>query len=151
MLKRPTPLFLLALLCSLALALALALTLAACGNSQSPGATNAPPGGTGNTNNTPTTTVTMTQNGFAQSSVTIKEGQTVDFTNDPTGNERTLCIGQNGVCQQGAQGPSNLTQGGGMLLRPGASKDVTFDTPGTYHLTSTNQGAINLTVIVKSV
>lgn len=144
MLRRLTPLL---VLCSLAFALA----LAACGNSQSPGATNAPPGGTGNTNNGAATTVTMTQNGFAQTSVTVKEGQTVDFANDPSGYERTLCIGQNGTCQQGARGPSNLTQGGGMLLRPGASKDVTFDTPGTYHLTSANQGAINLTVVVKGV
>ncbi len=143
--KRPTPLFLLALLCSLALALA----LAACGNSQSPGATNAPPRGTGNTNNTPTTTVTMTQNGFAQGSVTIKEHQTIDFANAPNGNERTLCIGQNGVCKANASGPSNLTASGGMLLRPGASKDVTFENVGTYHVTSANQGAINLTVVVQ--
>lgn len=144
MLKRLTPLL---ALC----ALVFALGLAACGNSQSPGATNAPPGGTGNTNNGAATTVTMTQNGFAQDSITIKEGQTVDFTNAPNGYERTICLGQNGMCQQGAQGPSNLTQGGGMLLRPGASKDVTFETPGTYHLTSVNQGAINLTVVVNSV
>lgn len=135
---------------AVAATLGITLALAACGPSQSPGATNAPPGGTGNTNNTATATVNMTQNGFAQSSITIKEDQTVDFTNAPNGYERSLCIGQNGMCQSHAQGPRPLVTGA-MLLRPGASKDVTFETPGTYHLTSVSQGAINLTVVVQSV
>lgn len=128
--------------------LALTLALAACGRANSPGPTNAPPGGTGNTNNGAAVTVNITPNGFAQNQVTIKEHQTVNFTNAPNGYERTLCIGLNGTCKTNAQGPSNLTAGGGMLVRPGASKDVQFDNVGTYHLTSRNQGAINLTVVV---
>lgn len=141
MLKRLAPLL---ALCSLALALA----LAACGNSQSPGATNAPPGGTGNTNNGAATTVNMTPSGFPTDKITIKEGQTVNFTNPSNGYERDLCIGLNGICKANPSGPSDLTRGGGMVLRPGSSKDVTFGHEGTYHLTSANQGAINLTVVV---
>ena len=143
MLKRLAPLLTVA-------ALALALALAACGSANSPGPTNAPPGGTGNTNNGAATTVNITPSGFAQSNLSIKEGQTVNFTNAANGYERTLCIGQNGTCATDAHGPSELTGGGGMLLRPGSSKDVTFSTPGTYHVTSANQG-LNLTVVVTSV
>ena len=142
MLKRLAPLLTVA-------ALALALALAACGSANSPGPTNAPPGGTGNTNNGAAVTVNVTPNGFAQNQVTIKEHQTVNFTNAPNGYERTLCIGLNGTCQANAQGPSNLTAGGGMLIRPGASKDVEFNHEGTYHLTSRDQGTFNLTVVVQ--
>lgn len=127
----------------------LALALAACGRANSPGPTNAPPGGTGNTNNGAAVTVNITPNGFAKNKVSIKEHQIVNFDNAPNGFERTLCIGDNGVCQANAQGPTNLTAGGGMLVRPGSSKDVEFNNVGTYHLTSRDQGTLNLTVVVQ--
>ncbi|HEX6796152.1 MAG TPA: hypothetical protein VF116_00410 [Ktedonobacterales bacterium] len=142
MLKRLVPLLTIA-------ALTLALALAACGSANSPGPTNAPPGGTGDTNNGAAIIVNLTPNGFAQHKVTITEHQTVNFTNAPNGFERTLCLGTNGVCQTSAQGPSNLTSTGGMLVRPGASKDVEFNNEGTYHITSANQGTLNLTVTVQ--
>ena len=142
MLKRLAPLLTVA-------ALMLALALAACGSAKSPGPTNAPPGGTGNTNNGAAVTVNITPNGFAQNQVTVKEHQTVNFTNATNGNVRTLCIGQNGNCESNTQGPANLTSTGGMLVRPGASKDVQFNEEGTYHITCANQGDINLTVVVQ--
>jgi plastocyanin len=121
---------------SLALALlllTLTLALAACGQ-----------------NSTTSNEVSMSAGDFSATSVTIKTGQAVHFT-DPAGigGPHTVCLGANGTCDTKANGPLALT-GDGFTMNPGdAAKDVTFDTPGTYKITCSIHPAMNLTVIVR--
>lgn len=118
----------------LALLSLLMLALAACGQSAA-AATNE---------------VSMTASDFSATSVTIKTGQAIHFT-DPVGvgGPHTICLGANGACAASAQGPLALT-GDGFTMNPGdPAKDVTFDTPGTYKITCSIHPAMNLTVIVQ--
>ncbi len=120
-------------LAPLLLMLVLMLGLAACGQSS-----------------TAPNEVSMAATDFSVTSVTIKAGQAVHFT-DPAGigGPHTICLGANGVCAASAQGPLVLT-GDGFTMNPGdPAKDVTFDTPGTYRITCSIHPAMNLTVIVQ--
>jgi plastocyanin len=113
--------------------LALVLALAACGQS-----TTAP------------NEVSMVTADFSTTSITIKAGQAVHFT-DPagTGGVHTICLGTDGTCDSGAKGPQAL-QSPGFTINPGdGAKDVTFDTPGTYQITCSIHPAMSLTVIVQ--
>jgi plastocyanin len=115
------------------LALVPLLALAACGQS-----TTAP------------NEVSMVTADFSTTSITIKAGQAVHFT-DPsgTGGVHTICLGTDGTCDTGRKGPQAL-QGLGFTINPGdPAKDVTFDTPGTYKVTCSIHPAMNLTVIVQ--
>jgi len=92
----------------------------------------------------------MSAGDFSTTSLTIKAGQAVHFT-DPVGvgGPHTICLGANGACDTSAQGPLVLT-GDGFTMNPGdAAKDVTFDMPGTYKITCSIHPAMNLTVIVQ--
>ncbi|HEY7339476.1 MAG TPA: plastocyanin/azurin family copper-binding protein [Ktedonobacterales bacterium] len=94
--------------------------------------------------------VSMSAGDFSTTSVTIKAGQAVHFT-DPAGigGPHTICLGANGACDETAQGPLALT-GDGFTMNPGdPAKDVTFDTPGTYKITCSIHPAMNLTVVVQ--
>lgn len=94
--------------------------------------------------------VSMSAGDFSATSVTIKAGQVVHFT-DPAGigGPHTICLGANGACDPSATGPLTLT-GDGFTMNPGDSaKDVTFDTPGTFKITCSIHPAMNLTVIVQ--
>ena len=129
----PSSLSLLSSLAPLLLMLALLLGLAACGQSS-----------------TAPNEVSMSAGDFSITSLTIKAGQAVHFT-DPVGvgGPHTICLGANGACDTSAQDPLVLT-GDGFTMNPGdAAKDVTFDTPGTYKLTCSIHPAMNLTVIVQ--
>lgn len=117
----------------LLLTLMLGLGLAACGQSA-----------------TASNEVSMSAGDFSTTTVTIKTGQAVHFT-DPAGigGPHTVCLGANGACDANANGPLTLT-GDGFTMNPGdPAKDVTFDTPGTYKITCSIHPAMNLTVVVQ--
>lgn len=94
--------------------------------------------------------VSMTAGDFSVTSVTIKAGQSVHFTDQAgTGGPHTICLGENGNCDTGAQGPDAL-KGQGFNINSGdPAKDVVFDKPGTYKVTCSIHPAMNLTVIVQ--
>ena len=119
--------------CALLLAL-LSLALAACGQS----ATAAP------------NEVGMVAADFSRTSITIKAGQAVHFTDAAgTGGTHAICLGSDGNCDTAANGPQAL-KSPGFTINPGdPAKDVTFDTPGTYKITCSIHPAMNLTVIVQ--
>ncbi len=64
---------------------------------------------------------------------------------ESSGSTHILCIGENGACQSGAQGPSELTSANGMQVDPGQTKQVKFDTAGTYKITCTIHPTMNMT------
>lgn len=86
---------------------------------------------------------------FVQTSVTVQAGQAVHFV-DPqaSGGTHNLCIGSNGQCDSSGKGPSAL-HNPGMMLSPGDTKDVTFDTAGTFTVTCTFHPSMLLTVTVQ--
>jgi len=94
--------------------------------------------------------VSMTASDFSPTTVTIKTGQAVHFT-DPAGvgAMHIVCLGSDGNCDTTAQGPQAL-EGDGFTLNAGDSpKDVTFTTPGTYKITCSLHPSMNLTVTVQ--
>jgi plastocyanin len=94
--------------------------------------------------------VSMVTADFSTTSITIKAGQAVHFT-DPagTGAPHTICLGTDGTCDTAAKGPQAL-QSPGFTINPGdGARDVTFETPGTYKLTCSIHPAMNLTVVVQ--
>jgi plastocyanin len=116
------------------LVLALALSVAGCGGSSSSGSGNE---------------LDMGSSSFVQSSIALSKGQALHLV-DPqdTGGTHNLCIGQNGNCDASSNGPSELAKPG-MMFSPGTSKDVTFSTAGTYHITCTIHPSMNVTVTVQ--
>lgn len=127
----------------------LALLVAGCGQIEAgPGTGNSPIGGTGSSGSVENKTVHITASGFNPNQVTIKEDQAIVFVNDPdSGKEQTVCLGQNGRCDDNAKGPSPL-QGGGIFLRNGMTNTVAFPQAGTYSITAYNNANMNLTVRV---
>jgi plastocyanin len=117
----------------LLLTLMLGLGLAACGQSS-----------------TTANEVSMSAGDFSATSVTIKAGEAVHFTDlAGIGGPHTICLGANGACDQSSTGPLTLT-GDGFTMNPGdPAKDVTFDTPGTFKITCSIHPAMNLTVVVQ--
>jgi plastocyanin len=94
--------------------------------------------------------VSMVAADFSTSSITVKVGQAVHFT-DPagTGGTHTICLGTDGTCDKGAKGPQALQSPGFTINAGDAAKDVTFDTPGTYKITCSIHPSMNLTVTVQ--
>jgi plastocyanin len=117
-----------------ALLFALMLALAGCGQSSAP---------------TPNE-VGMVAGDFTTTSLTIKAGQAVHFTDSAgTGGVHTICLGSDGTCDTSAKGPQAL-KSPGFTINPGdPAKDITFDTPGTYKITCSIHPAMNLTVTVE--
>ena len=118
---------------ALALLLLVLLAFAACGPS-----TTAP------------NEVSMVASDFSTTSITIKAGQAVHFT-DPAGlgAVHTICLGKDGNCDTAASGPQTL-EGQGFTINAGdPAKDVTFDKPGTYKITCSIHPNMNLTVTVQ--
>jgi plastocyanin len=106
-------------------------------------------GGCGQTSTAPNE-VGLVAGDFAVTSISIKAGQAVHFT-DPagTGGVHTICLGSDGTCDQSANGPQAL-KSPGFTINPGdPAKDITFDTPGTYKITCSIHPAMNLTVTVQ--
>ena len=122
--------------------LLLILTLAITGCGKSAGN-----GGGGDEYTTPD--VTMGQTDFTHHALTITAGTTVNFMTESSGSTHILCIGENGACQSGAQGPSELTSANGMQVDPGQTKQVKFDTAGTYKIACTIHPTMNMTITVQ--
>jgi len=112
----------------------LVLTLAACGQSST-----ATPNEVG-----------MVAADFSRTSITIKAGEMVHFTDAVgTGATHDICLGSDGACDTAAKGPQAL-KGPGFTINAGdPAKDVTFDTPGTYKITCSLHPAMNLIVTVQ--
>lgn len=112
----------------------LALTFAGCGGSSSGGASNE---------------LDLGSTSFVQTSITLTTGQALHIV-DPqdTGGTHILCIGQSGTCDSNPSGPSEL-HGPGMAFNPGTTKDITFSTAGTYHITCTIHPSMNATITVQ--
>lgn len=94
--------------------------------------------------------VTMGPNNFLVASMTIKQGQTITFTDDKTtGSEHILVIGLRGVAQT-EQGAPDFKGSGGITFQPGQSwTSPVWNTPGTYHVTCTiHPTTMNLPVTV---
>jgi len=94
--------------------------------------------------------VSMTVSDFSPTSVTVKAGQPVHFT-DPAGVGAThiVCLGSDGNCDGAAQGPQALQLGGFTMNTGDPPRDVTFTTPGTYKITCSIHPSMNLTVMVQ--
>jgi plastocyanin len=120
------------------LLLILALAITGCGKSAGSG---------GDEYTTPD--VTMGQTDFTHHALTITAGTTVNFMTESSGSTHILCIGENGACQSGAQGPSELTAANGMQIDPGQTKPVKFDTAGTYKIACTIHPNMNMTITVQ--
>ncbi|HEX3272005.1 MAG TPA: plastocyanin/azurin family copper-binding protein [Ktedonobacterales bacterium] len=123
------------------LLLILALAITACGKT--------PGDGNGGGDEYTTPDVTMGQTDFTHHALTITAGTTVNFMTESSGSTHILCIGDNGACQSGAQGPSELTSANGMQVDPGQTKPVKFDTAGTYKITCTIHPTMNMTITVQ--
>ena len=94
--------------------------------------------------------VSMVAADFSTTSITVKVGQAVHFT-DPagTGATHTVCLGTDGTCDSGAKGPQALQSPGFTMNSGDPAKDVTFETPGTYKVTCSIHPSMNLTVTVQ--
>jgi plastocyanin len=94
--------------------------------------------------------VSMVAADFSTTSITVKAGQAVHFT-DPagTGGTHTICLGRDGTCDKGAKGPQALQSPGFTINAGDPAEDVTFDTPGTYKITCSIHPSMNLTVTVQ--
>lgn len=115
--------------------LLLTFTLAGCGGSSGGG-------GAGNE-------LDMGGSSFIQTSITLSAGQALHMVDaQDTGGTHTLCLGENGTCDTSASGPAEL-KGPGMSFSPGTTKDVTFSTAGTYHITCTIHPSMNVTINVQ--
>jgi plastocyanin len=111
-----------------------ALTLVGCGGSSTGGASNE---------------LDMGSSDFTQTSVTLSAGQALHMVDSQdSGGTHMLCIGQNGICDANPTGPSEL-HGPGMTFNPGTTKDITFSTAGTYHITCTIHPNMNVTITVQ--
>jgi plastocyanin len=122
------------------LLLIVALAIGGCGKQ---------PGGGGGNDEYTSPNVTMGQVDFDKHKLTVSAGTTVTFTTAQNGATHILCIGENGSCQSGAQGPSQLTAANGMEVDPGQSKEVKFDTAGTYKIACTVHPNMNMTITVQ--
>ena len=94
--------------------------------------------------------VTMGSNTFGQTSMTIKQGQTITFVDErATGTEHILVIGKEGVAQPESGAP-NFQGSKGITFLPGHSwTSPPWTTSGTYHVTCTvHPTTMNLTVLV---
>jgi plastocyanin len=115
----------------------LALTLGACGK-QSGG------------NTTPPGTVEMNATNFVVHAITVKAGDTVHFV-DPAGSGGThvICLGKDESCNASATGPAALKAPGFTINAGNPTKDIVFDTAGTYDITCTVHPDMNVTVTVQ--
>jgi plastocyanin len=132
------------------LALMLTLALGACGK---PAAGGGPGAGTGSTGSgggcTTSQTIELTVDNFASSCYTVKANQPVTF-DDPssTGGVHIICTGAQAKCAAEAGAPTDLSAPG-FQIQPGQTHQVTFATPGTYHIACTVHPAMDMTLTVQ--
>ena len=96
--------------------------------------------------------VDVAATGFAPQQVEINEGETIHFVNRSSTVTQFLCLGTNRQCDSVAfhtlQLPPTVLRSPGIRIPPGQSKDIVFDADGTFHITSTVDPNVNLTVTV---
>lgn len=94
-------------------------------------------------------TITMGMADFGGYCYTVFADQPVTFV-DPasTGSTHFICTGTQGVCQAGAHAPADLAAPG-FKIDGGHQQQVTFATPGVYHLTCTVHPMMNVQIVVK--
>jgi plastocyanin len=87
---------------------------------------------------------------FANTSVTIKAGQAVNF-NDPsdTGGSHVLVTGTNGQFAAASGAPSQFASSDGINFAPGDSMTIKFPTAGTFSITCKIHPSMHATVTVK--
>ena len=124
----------------------LSALLVACGG----GSSGSPPGGSsGSGNSGNTATVHMTDNNFAQPSVTISKGGSINLVDDTS----AVHIISNGSWVNGSPQPkaeSGAPVVSGLQFQGNDSHTVgPFNTAGTFHLYCTVHPNMNLTVIVQ--
>lgn len=116
--------------------LAMALVLVGCGGPKV--ASGGPP------------TLAMDMSNFTgATTVTIKAGASVTFTDSASGSTHLLVTGTQGQTAAEAGAPTELTSASGFEIDKGKSVSITFPTAGTYHITCTVHPAMNATVIVQ--
>jgi plastocyanin len=91
-------------------------------------------------------TVSMDASNFAIHAITIKAGTALKF-DDSSGGYHVICLGKDQVCDQSAQGPSEL-MGQGFTINAPDTKSVVFANAGTYDVTCTVHPEMNVTVTV---
>jgi plastocyanin len=132
----------------LALLTAFTLLLAACGSSTTSTGSNSNTNSTGSNASNQTVTVNTTSNNFAQPSVTLKKGDTLELVNQAS-DIHLISLGQwvNGQAkpenEPGAPSVQNVELAGNSSITIGP-----WNTPGTYHLYCTVHTGMNLTVNV---
>ncbi len=94
----------------------------------------------------PPEVVVMTT-GFVPRTIEVPEGETIRFVNQSPTITQTLCLGTNQHCDPNLLLPRGLVSPG-VQIPPDQSKDVVFDTYGTFSITSTAAPGINMTVTV---
>lgn len=133
------------------MALMLTLALGACGKPAAGGGPGTGTGSTGNSGSSCTTsqTITLTVDNFASSCYTVKANQAVTF-DDPssTGGVHIICTGHQAKCEAEAGAPTDLNAPG-FQIQPGQTHQVTFTTPGTYHIACTVHPAMDMTLTVQ--
>lgn len=90
--------------------------------------------------------VSLTSTGFAISAVEISTGTPFHLQNPADGVRQVLCLGIDQTCQPQDGAPMVLNQG--MQVQPGQIVTFSFDTTGTYHITSKVSPGMNLSVDV---
>ena len=89
----------------------------------------------------------MTRTGFTRTSVSINTGDAIYFHNLANGATQRICVGVNQHCQPGNSDPAQLDYG--LVMQPGQTVSVVFDTEGDYQITSTTTPHMNMTVNVR--
>lgn len=94
-------------------------------------------------------TFTLGEADFGAYCYTVAASQPVTFV-DPTSTGAThfICAGVQGACQAAAHVPADLAAPG-FKITGGQQHQVTFTTPGVYHLTCTVHPMMNVQVVVK--
>lgn len=96
--------------------------------------------------------VDVAATGFAPQQVEINEGETIHFVNRSSTVTQFLCLGTNRQCDSVAfhtlQLPPIVLRSPGVRIPPGQAKDIIFDADGTFHITSTVDPNVNMTVTV---
>lgn len=92
--------------------------------------------------------VSMTRTSFIRASVSLNNGEALHLQNPADGVTQILCIGVDQKCQPENGAPAALNHG--IRVLPGQSVTITFDTDGTYHLTSETTPGMNLSVDVST-
>lgn len=91
--------------------------------------------------------ISMTSTGFLRTTaVDINDGDTIHFRNPANGVTQILCIGVDQHCQPKSGDPSQLDSG--LIVQPGQTVSVAFDTDGMYQITSKTTPNMNITINV---